>query len=67
MRGSILVLMSAIAGACSAGPDAADAEQMQQHESDAATKAAELAVKVANGSATPEERARLDAYLSGKK
>jgi hypothetical protein len=69
------VALLALLGACSSGPTVApvtapppsNAAEATAAPQDPAKRAAELAVKVANGAATPAEKAELDAYIRGKK
>lgn len=64
LRLSTVLLLAA----CStpATPEAVDAQAARPANAES-KRAAELAVKVANGKASPDERAELEAFVKGKK
>lgn len=61
MKLSVAALLVLVACSCSAAPTEPPRNQ------DPATRAAELAVRVANNTATADEKVELDAFLKGKK
>lgn len=62
---SLAILVSACSSPQDSAPQPGDPDQAAAQSPE--ERAAALAVKVANGKATPEEAAELDAYMRGEK